>query len=200
MRLRGRCFNKLGRIKMQNFNKNKKGFSLPEVIVAMFIFVLMMLVVTSVFATMVKTRKNARDMQQRVENVRYAMELMAKNIRMSSVDNLSSGSADNEIYIYNYSQEKCMHFEFNTPSVYMSEVSGQRNVLTDCSSASYGDATELALKNITDTQFVYYAPKDSSGNPIADSSLGRVTMAMRTSTGESIQTTVSLRNYSRVNP
>lgn len=171
---------------------SSRAFSLPEVIVTMFIFVIMMLVVTSVFATMIKARKQARDMQKRMENIRYAVELMAKNIRMSSVDS----AGDNEIYIYNHSQGKCMHFQFVPGSpgkLFLREALGARETLLDCSSGTviYSDLTELALEDISNVQFVY--------TQLGSSSLGRVTISMAmTGEQESAQTTVALRDYSSI--
>ncbi len=171
---------------MQNLNKNKEAFSLPEVIVAMFIFVLMMLVVTSVFVTMVKTRKEARDMQQRMENVRYAMELMAKNIRMSRVDDVD----DSNLYIYNYSQGKCMHFKFGDSNVEMEEAVAESS--QDCGSFGYSGSVNLAEGDIDGGEFYFFKPG-------ADSSLGKVTILMKMMEGkENAQTTVALRNYSKI--
>lgn len=172
---------------MAIFNKKQKAFSLPEVIVAMFIFVLMMLVVTSVFAVMVKTRKQARDMQQRMENVRYAVELMAKNIRMSRVDDVDALN----LYIYNYSQGKCMHFKFNNSNVEIEEAVTESD--QDCESFGYSGSINLAEGDIDGGEFYF-------SKPGADSSLGKVTILMKMAGGkENAQTTVSLRNYNQIN-
>lgn len=170
---------------MQKIQKNSRGFSLPELIVSMFIFVLIMLVVTSVFVVLVKTRKEAQEMQRDMENIRYALEFMAKNIRMSEID----GWNNSRIYIYNYSQEKCMHFNFSDEKILFGEVSGDRKDLPDCQNPNpdYEDKDLVAAK-IDNVMFDYQSP--------AASTLGRVTISVTMAgTKESAQTTVSLRNY-----
>lgn len=183
---------------MQMQKQKNKGFSLPEVMIAMFIFVLIMLVVTSVFVVMVKTRKNAQEMQKNMENIRYAIELMAKNIRMSDVD--SPAGVQNELYIYNYSQEKCMHFKFDSGSkkILFGEIKssggGGRKNLPNCAGQSYSDKDLVVFNtsnNPVDKVLFDYAPSTAS------STLGRVTISIQMAGAqESAQTTVSLRNYS----
>lgn len=181
---------------MNNNCKTKKGFSLIEVIMAMFIFVLMMLTVTSVFATMVKTRRKALSTQRNMEDIRYVMEFMAKNIRMSSVDGLSGL---NKIYIYNYSQEKCMFFQFNSSDkkiLFGETPQGSRIAYPDCSSNSISyPESELAFfgeANKISKVIFYY-------EPFGDSSLGQVTILIgMEGQQENAQTTVSLRNYNEI--
>jgi len=206
---------KLGSTKMNKKHKKYKGFSLPEVIISMFIFVLIMLVVVSVFVVMVNARKNAQDMQKKMENIRYAMDFMAKNIRMSSIDD--SCSSINQIYIYNYSQGKCMHFKLissssgnkiqveETPSVAREDLV---NAGSNCSSnpivystptgsatLAYSVPVDLATEGVDSIKFSCFLLGSNY-------TLGRVTISMQMSGGfYPVQTTVALRNsYSSVTP
>lgn len=180
---------------------SSKGLSLVELLVSMFIFVLIMLVITSVFIVMVKARKEAREMQKNMENLRSAIEFMAKNIRMSSVDYPDAGTVNaHAIYIYNHSQQKCMVFYFPgvaTKSIKFAEVAGTREAMSDCSSVSYeGLDKYLAIfgdvNPIQEVDFYY--------NQFAtNSTLGKVTISARMQgIQDSMQTTVSLRNYSSI--
>jgi Tfp pilus assembly protein PilV len=178
------------KFKIENL-RSKRAFSLPEVIVSMFIFVLMMLTVTSVFVVLVKMRKEAREMQRNMESIRYAVELMAKNIRMSRVDNSSEGT-DNKIFIYNNSQEKCMEFYFSEPNIMMKEKLTASS--DNCSSIDLGNGINLTnfdANQIEGLKFYY--------DKFESTSLGYVTISVQmTGTQESAQTTVALRNYTNL--
>lgn len=173
-----------------------RGFSLPEVIVSMFIFVLMMLTVTSVFVVMVKMRKEAREMQRNMESIRYAVELMAKNIRMSRVD--SSSGTTSDLFIYNNSQGKCMEFKLDNDDIKMRELVTPSDRVCDDNFFSGGNNIDFnnltnfsTLSPITGLKFYY--------NKFETTSLGYVTISVQmTGTQESAQTTVALRNYTNI--
>ena len=66
--------------------KNKKfaGFSFVELMISIFILSLIMLASVAVFSSIVKARKDALKVSTDIETGREAIEIMAKNIRMSS--------------------------------------------------------------------------------------------------------------------
>jgi len=176
--------------------KKNKAFSLPEVIISMFIFVLIMLVVTSVFVTMVKTRKEAREAQRNMESIRYAVELMAKNIRMSRVD--SPTGVNETLYIFNNSQGKCLEFSFDDETKNIK--TREADYRDDCKTADFGNEYYLTnfstLSPIENVKFFYVPYLDSSEG---DTSLGHVTVSVKmVGVQESAQTSVALRNYSDI--
>jgi Tfp pilus assembly protein PilW len=66
--------------KMKIF-RNKNGNSLIEITVSVGIFVVVMLIATGIFETIVKSQQLAVASQNTQENLRYAFEIMSKEIR-----------------------------------------------------------------------------------------------------------------------
>jgi len=80
---------------MKTNNKHKnKGFTLVEVLVATFIFTsIMMVSISSLLATMSASKK-ARALRVAMDNVNFAMESMARSIRMGNYYHCSDSSID----------------------------------------------------------------------------------------------------------
>lgn len=108
----------------------KKGFSLIEMMISVFIFMLMMVAIVQIFAQQIQTYRHARSVQNDMENAQFAMNYIAKTLRTASV--LGDGSADfsdkavfnnndfavveigagETLVVYDYSQELCVKFSF----------------------------------------------------------------------------------------
>jgi len=187
---------------MKNIDKNKKdipidrqGFTLIEVVVAMFIFVLMMSASSVVFARAFKTYGDARNMQENMENAQYAMNIMAKTFRTSSVAD-SSGTSN--ITVFDYSQNstgdgKCIMYEFIGGSLQRAENS--ETTLNDCvnnpPSSGSGDAV---TSGVVSGNFNSSKSDDTVGSEV----VGKITISMTITKGSNtvnMQTTTSLRDY-----
>lgn len=172
------------------------GFSVLEMLVAIFIFALIITVTISAFIASYKGQKRTKDVQKSMEGARGAIELMAKNIRMGTIDS-GSGLA-NEIAFYNYSQEKCIKYKFNNSNdtIEVGEVNDSRVGSPDCSDTtdvSYTMNDLIADKVVEDLKFE--AVESDYSNP-SNIVVGRVTISIQVKNfGEPIQTTVSLRDY-----
>ncbi|WKZ26972.1 MAG: prepilin-type N-terminal cleavage/methylation domain-containing protein [Candidatus Paceibacterota bacterium] len=70
--------------------KNKNGFTLVETVVAIFVFSVVVIASQGVFGKALTVVKSGAAAQRVQESVQYALELMARDIRMSSI------SADQE--------------------------------------------------------------------------------------------------------
>jgi prepilin-type N-terminal cleavage/methylation domain-containing protein len=117
--------------------KKLKGFTLVEMMIAIFIFLLMMIAIVQIFAQQIVAYRHARSVQNDMENAQFAMNYIAKTLRTASVigstekgdllqymqDNylnddfaiqqigtLSSGGEG--LMVYDFSQEKCLKFTF----------------------------------------------------------------------------------------
>jgi prepilin-type N-terminal cleavage/methylation domain-containing protein len=66
--------------------KNKKGFTIIELLVAISIFVTMILSITEIFAKVNEGQRHAIAAQNIQESMRYAFEVIAKEIRMAKLD------------------------------------------------------------------------------------------------------------------
>ncbi|PID51603.1 MAG: hypothetical protein CR954_00945 [Candidatus Moraniibacteriota bacterium] len=112
----------------------KKGFTLIELMVSIFIFLLIMLAIIQIFAQQILAYRRAHDRQHDLENAQYAMNYFGKTLRTSTVlGNLKSGASSwdrtlddggNDFYvevidnteesliIYDFSQEVCLRLTF----------------------------------------------------------------------------------------
>ncbi|MFA5986221.1 MAG: prepilin-type N-terminal cleavage/methylation domain-containing protein [Parcubacteria group bacterium] len=115
----------------------KKGFTLIELMVSIFIFLIIMTAIVGIFARQIQAYRNARVSQNDLENAQFAMNYMAKTLRTATVlgrnnEDLrdpaqfasAQGNTDdfsllridgsNKLVLYDFSQELCMRFYFAT--------------------------------------------------------------------------------------
>ena len=168
-----------------------KGFSLVELMAAMFIFVVIILATVSAFASTFSARKNARDVQKNLEEARTIMETMAKSIRMSQ-----NAHPNDSKTIVLFTQGSCLTYSFTGDKITKS--------VTYPPDSSEGDSDhpkcELKATSIEMT------PIKVEGGFIVDKTdatalppkIGRVTIRMKVGSGASapnLQTTVAARDY-----
>ena len=190
----------------------RQGFTLVEALVAVFVFSLVMISVVSIFSKFVIVKKRSGGIQRNMEDAKYAMELMAKTIRTSSVieclDSTGSvmacGSSVAGIEIYDFSQGMCIIFRF----------SGGTILKGSASPATAGDKSSC---NFTPGAISTYQMVGNTINQMSFgvdqtvpfTKIGKVTISIAicsdpgcSGTGNdraSFQTTVSTREYSEVN-
>ena len=176
--------------KTEIFRKNK-GFTLVELLVAIFVFSLMITVSISAFSSVIISRKNTRITQKNVEEARTAIETMAKNIRMST--NLGpGGSSRTSIYMYNNSQEMCVAYRFSSNRL-------QTNFYANAGSEEDPDCdSPSGWINIINTNAVGKFYVVESDDTTDDEAIGRATIHLTIGSGnleKHMQTTVSFRDY-----
>lgn len=179
---------------MKFLNHKKKGFSLMEMIISIFVFSLIFTTVIAVFTNVIHTRKKAKDIQTQMETVRTAMDEMAKNIRMSSEVEGSSSVLD----MYNNSQGICIRYKIDSTNNKITKITGGPDSGdVKCSTShldSYGDGVSI-IENIPNLGGQFSLTKTDLISVLK--TMGKVTIAIW-STGSSpfnVQTTVSLRDY-----
>lgn len=74
---------------MDNLRIKNKGFSLIEIVVSVSIFSILMIATTGIFKSVIEGQRSAITAQNTQESLRYALEVMSKEIR-----NAKSGNAD----------------------------------------------------------------------------------------------------------
>ena len=124
-----------------------RGFTLIEALVSIFIFALIMMLISGTFANFFKSYANAKKMEVDLENVQYASDLMAKTIRTSDV---SSGGTST-LNTYDFSQNKCIRYEL-TGNKIQSVVTTQTTATkeSDCVWGSGSDVTsDLTTNTVT---------------------------------------------------
>ena len=122
----------------RNKKRNKKGFTLIEMIISIFVFAIIMIAIVDVFARQINAHRYARSAEGDLENAQFALNYIAKTLRTASVLCYSVGDStytnlieqmqqgegnDNDFYykvlkngegliIYDFSQEACIRLSF----------------------------------------------------------------------------------------
>lgn len=176
----------------KNKIKNRSGFSLLEMVISIFIFVVVILTAVSIFANMASARQEARRIQKNMEDARTALDLMAKNMRMST--GLGPDGNGSEIYMFNTSQEVCIRYQFDDRTLKMGEGNPPAGT-TNCDpgSVTYSSNQIVSSNNATDGSFEVTQTSTTADPKV----IGRATVTM-TIDGVRLQTTVSFRDYNGI--
>lgn len=173
--------------------KNYSGFSLLEMMISMFIFVLAIVTAVSIFSSVSFTRKNSREIQKNMEDARTALDLMAKNMRMS----IGLNGTTSMIYMFNTSQGNCVSYKFE---------SSKLKIAQKIPDASFSEAERCNTTNMTynSSDYVDIIQNDVSGSfaivPTSITSpktVGKATIIL-TIDGVNMQTSVSFRDYNNI--
>lgn len=174
------------------------GFTLIEVMIALAVFLILMLAIVQTFTQSFTSYKVTRAVQRDIENAQFALNLMAKELRTSTIIIPTAGTQVpvTSIRFYDYSQRLCLEYAITASQVTVRKKSAPAS--PDCVSPS-GWSGANALVAVT-----------ASGGSIAGKFIvtpsiqspkvvGRVTIALQISEGPDhtarIQTTASLRDY-----
>jgi prepilin-type N-terminal cleavage/methylation domain-containing protein len=161
----------------------KKGLSLLEVMVSIFIFTLAMTMVSGIFVSFFNAFRFARAEQRAFEDASYSLNLMTKIIRTSKIES----STPSSIKLWDYSQPACYYFSFAGGSL-----SGDQLVAAD-DAACFGVATTAS------SVFAVTGVTGSFDIDTTSSSATKVTILINSdkdggTNGTTMQTSVLLRN------
>ncbi|MBU2028496.1 prepilin-type N-terminal cleavage/methylation domain-containing protein [Patescibacteria group bacterium] len=182
---------------MINFKRKQKGFTFIELMIAVFIFALMMITITEIFSSSISGYQKAKITQKNLEDAQFIMNQMAKTLRTSSVISNSTSS----IKVYDYSTGKCYNYKFegNTVKVgsYAEDIEGEEL------SAVCSNNFSLSLMAAFYVESGVFDTIPSDPGDGSDGVLGKVTVAMSICQISSscerdrirIQSSVSLRDY-----
>jgi len=183
--------------KIQSKNKYK-GFSLIEMIIAIFIFSLVMTTVTTIFVRVASARKKAKSIQRDLDDARFAMEQMAKIFRTSTI--IGTPTATN-IAVFDNSQGSCVQYQKSATNKLQYRTgagvkNGTTGVVESCNfSSAYAD---ISGGNVSSLNF------DTIKTDNIAKKVGKITIAMKICYNNNcgvdgdevmVQTTVSLRDY-----
>ena len=189
-------------------NKRKfqdhRGFSFVELIVAIVIFTLVMITMSSTYGKFFVAQKKTRAIQQNAEDARFAMELIAKSLRTSKViscNGNSDCSAEANIYkieTYDYSQKKCIVYNFNATDNKIESGSKNPELDGNCEFTINPVTTSPMVNNFIDKWFfrVVQSASGTAGIVTIQAKICSIKDCLGTKNDQStLQTTVSLRNY-----
>lgn len=176
--------------------KEKHGFSLVEMIISIFIFSILMMMISGTFAGFYRNYSKQKKAQKDIENAQYVLNFMAKRLRTSYIDNASTTFDLRAIPLdtYDYSQGQCIRYSLGNDEIIKYAISSSSTGPSGCN-FSGGTPVNLSSDNINSAR-VYVEP--SAGN-----NKGKVTVVLYvqqdiTSPGQvtseiPIQSSVSLR-------
>lgn len=79
-------------------DKKNKGFTLVEILVVLLIFSIMLIAISAVFISGIKTQRNSLAMNQLLDQLNYAVEYMGRSVRMAKKAEDSSYTSKDIIY------------------------------------------------------------------------------------------------------
>ncbi|MDD2766583.1 MAG: prepilin-type N-terminal cleavage/methylation domain-containing protein [Candidatus Moranbacteria bacterium] len=171
--------------------KPYRGFSLVEMLVAMFIFTLVIGATSQIFTRAFVGYREQKRLQSDIESAQFALNTMAKELRTASVSNSTLNGNNTSIRFFDYSQKLCFRYTISADAGTLSVRSKPGTTLGNCNGGGYSTSTSI-VSHITRGRFYV---RRSSNSP----RVGKVTISLFVDSGQAapthLQTTVSLRDY-----
>ncbi len=203
---------------------SKKGFTLLEIVIATFIFSLIMVAVSQIFGSLILGYKKARMSQQNIEIAQGLINEISKKLRTSSI--VSCNDADcptdypankfKKFRWINYSTNECGEYEFDDvikviKSRLYSPNASETDPVLACRSGSLIAGSEKILSRMSDARFNTYASNniDDPATPLPNNEkrAGKIIFMFKICNTDDcdtpsnphdeiwVQSTVSLRDY-----
>ena len=142
---------------------SREGFTLVELIIAIFIFSIVLVAIVSVFVSTLRSYQKARSVKILKESSEYALSLIAKDVRMGKIEKNSSYSNGNKKSVFmvtrNRNQVKvCYVFSADNAKLSVFENT------TNCS-----DGTEQILLDLSGTGMAFKSGAGFYSCPTAES-------------------------------
>ncbi len=172
----------------------QKGFTLTEMLVSLFVFGLAMTGVAQIFSSSFSSYRVNRAVQYDVETAQHTLNIMAKELRTSSV--VSASGSQQFVQFYDHSQGKC--FRYRISGAALQVASATSTGVSNCNGMSLTSFTTISTGTVTGSFQV--TPSTAVGGP--PTKVGKVTIFLQiaedTTHQARIQTTVSLRDFGNI--
>ena len=182
--------------KNQKMKKNqiaiRKGFTLIETFISVAIFALAATMFLGSFSSFLKNSVAAKKAQRNAESAQYAMNLMAKTIRTSTLNPAFSNTSAIQLKMYDNSQGSCVFYIYGSGVLALRTAAG--NNIADCMAGATTYSAPLPLTAAGEISAVTFSGTNTSG-----STLGKVTIVADITSANTLipnykmQTSVSLR-------
>ncbi|MBP9697675.1 MAG: prepilin-type N-terminal cleavage/methylation domain-containing protein [Candidatus Moranbacteria bacterium] len=185
--------------------KSYKGLTLIEVLVSLFIFSIMMAATAQIFTKAFSGYRNTRAIQRDVENAQYALNLISKELRTSTVVAPLTGPFPKpfaSVKFYDHSQGLCFYYRIDTTAKALQVASAFSTGPADCTTKNVGTPATISTGTVSGSFQV--TPSCSSvvtSGCTGAKRAGKVTISLDISEGAGsthkaqIQTTSSLRDF-----
>lgn len=172
-----------------------RGFTLIEVMTALFVFALVMAGTSQIFGSAFTEYRATRTLQQDIENIQYTINIMAKELRTSSV--VSAAGNKSSVQFYDHSQEKCFLYRISSGALQMDSAASPGGV-SQCNGMTLSSFVTISTGTVTGSFQV--TPSATVGGP--PTRVGKVTISLAIAKDAThfahIQTTVSLRDFGNI--
>ena len=175
--------------------RSRQGFTLIEAMISVFIFVILMLAITSIFTNAFAGYRNTRAIQRDLENAQYALNAMAKELRTSTVAYPVGTTTElDEVLFYDRSQDMCIKYRVRDGFLGIAKQFNPTGDPDECTATYHpGNPVPLTTGNVVGK---FLITSSDFGPPAR---MGKVTISLEISEGPEhtarIQTTTSLRDY-----
>lgn len=177
-----------------------RGYTLLEIVSALAVFSVIMLGITQTLGQGVVSYRETKRTQVNLEAAQFALNLIAKELRTSSVVDSSVTAATSRIEFYDYSQSRCIQYILDEGSgqitrrsaVYASVDPNQNR--TDCSNHVFGGASQVVFSGLLDQNMSIVISDPATPDP----HVGRVTFVITVGSNANattVQTSISFRDY-----
>lgn len=189
----------------------RKGFTLIEVLVSTFIFVIIVSGVIIIFSRQSASFNHLREQHRNIENAQFALNYMAKILRTSGVAAVTDGvssvpNSGQTLYVYNFSQpESCFRFSTRGGTISVTQATPNGRSVPSCMEDSrydVDDEVDLTTGFVSGFFVARETLREDPDTAINEMQMGLITMSLRvqdsaTSSGKPtvLQTSVSLRDY-----
>jgi prepilin-type N-terminal cleavage/methylation domain-containing protein len=174
--------------------KSYRGLTLIEVLVALFVFAIMMVAVSGVFAKAFSGYRSTRATQRDVENAQYALNLITKELRTSTVVAPTTGPypfTSSYVKFYDHSQGRCFYYRINASTLQVA--SNSATSVSNCRTMNLATFSTISTGTVSGS----FRVTPSQGG--LSKRIGKVTIALRISEDAThyanMQTTASLRDF-----
>lgn len=181
-------------------SKRVAAYTLVEIVTALAVFTVIMLAMSQTLGRGMLSYKETKRTQVNLETAQFALSLIAKELRTSSIVANTLGSSSSMIKFYDYSQSRCIEYVLDETAgritrratTIASDDSNQNRA--DCLAYSFSSAAQVVFSGLLD-QSVSVTPSVAA-NP--DPLVGKITFALTVGTSSNastLQTSISLRDY-----
>ena len=142
--------------------KNKRGFSLIEMLVSILIFSILMMMISGTFAGFYRNYSRQKKAQKDVENAQYILNFMAKRLRTSNIIAFPSNpqgalSSSDNLDTYDYSQGQCIRYSLGSDKIIKYAIAPSST--GDPSGCDFNSVTYMNLSsNNINNAYVYVSP------------------------------------------
>ncbi len=183
----------------------RKGFTLVEAVISLFVFMLIMLSLSSTFVKSFTGYKNTRAVQKDAENAQFALNLMAKELRTSTIVSSGGSQPQQSVMFYDYSQKTCIEYRIASVSKQLEKRSKPVTLADplnpssdDCNAVftatSFLPIVKTEIGSVTGNFQFTLSEKIAGGS----GAVGKITVSLQITEGTqkaNVQTTSSLRDY-----